>query len=110
MSQLSKKIMRRVYYAFCLRFLTHPVSIHSAIIAASFVILSQAISIPSIWHNLMAVKVGEAAGYLLAALSSTQFAVQLLLSIMAAAMISLIIKLLRSRRFEMVQEREAEWI
>lgn len=110
MSQLSKKIMRRVYYAFCLRLLGHPVSIHSAIIVMSFLVLSQAISIPSIWSNLMTVKVGEVAGYLWAALSSTQFAVQILLSIMAAATISLTINLLRSRRFEIVEEREAEWV
>ena len=110
MSRLSKKIMRRVYYAFCLRILSHPVSVHSVIIVMSFVVLSQAISIPSIWSNLMAIKVGEVDGYLFNALSSTQFAVQILLSIMAAATISLTINLLRGRRFEMVREREAEWV
>lgn len=102
--------MRRVYYVFCLRLLAHPVSIHSAIIVMSFLVLSQAISIPSIWSNLMSVKVGEVASYLLGALSSTQFAVQLLLSIMAAATISLAINILRGRRFEMPREREAEWV
>lgn len=58
----------------------------------------------------MAVKVGEVAGYLLGSISNTQFAVQILLSIMAAATISLTINLLRSRRFEIVQDGEAEWV
>lgn len=102
--------MRRVYYAFCLRLVSHPVSVHSGILMASFLVLSQAISIPSIWANIMEIKVGEVAGYLFKALVSTQFAVQILLSIMAAAVISLIFNLLRGRRFEVVREREAEWV
>lgn len=85
-------------------------SVHSAIIVTSFVVLSQAISIPSIWANIMQIKVGEVAGYLLGSLGNTQFAVQILLSIMAATTISLIVNVARSRRFEILGEREAEWV
>lgn len=109
MTKLGNKIMRRVYYAFFLRLVTHPVSVHSLIIATSLLALSQAVSIPSIWHNLMSIKVGEVMSYLLGAFVNTQFAVQILSSVFIAALISLLVSLFRSRRFVLV-ESEAEWV
>ena len=110
MNQLRKNIMRRVYYAFCLRLLSHPLAVHGAIIAVGIFALSQVVSIPSVWANLMQVKVGEVVGFFLGALSNTQFVVLLLLAVIMAATLSLTVNLFRNRRFDMAMEREAEWV
>ncbi len=109
MTKLGKKIMRRVYYAFFLRGVTHPLSVHAAVILVGIFALSRAVSIPNIWANLMQVKVGEMADFFLGALSNTQFVVILWLAVVALAFLSLTLRLFKDRRLDMVMEREAEW-
>lgn len=101
--------MRRVYYAFVLRTLWHPLSVHLAVISIGVFALSRAVSIPDVWANLMQVKVGEMVDFFVGAFLNTQFAVILWLVVIVAASTSLIVGLLRDQRLKHVLSREAEW-
>lgn len=101
--------MRRVYYAFFLRGLTHPLSVHAVVIAIGVFALSRTVSIPNVWANLMQVRVGEMVDFFLGALTNTQFVVILWLSVVMIAFLSLTFRLFKDRRLGMVGEREAEW-
>jgi hypothetical protein len=101
--------MRRVYYAFVLRTLWHPLSVHLAVISIGVFALSRAVSIPDVWANLMQVKVGEMMNFFVGAFLNTQFAVILWVAVIAAALISLTVGMLREQRLKHVLGREAEW-
>ncbi len=102
--------MRRVYYAFLLRLLSHAVVAHAAVITLSFFTLSQMVSIPNVWANLMQVKVGEIVSFFLGALAGTQFVVILCLSLITVTIISLVARLFKSNRFQVEMDGEAEWV
>lgn len=102
--------MRRVYYAFLLRLLSHAVVVHTAVITLSIFALSQVVSIPNIWANLMQVKVGEMVNFFIGALANTQLVVIVWLSLIALTIASLIVRLFRSNRFHVEMDREAEWV
>lgn len=102
MAELSKKIMRRVYYAFFLRQATHPFAVHGAIIALCLLALARAVSIPNVWANMMEVKVGELVGFWTGALIGTEIWTILLLAATSIASVSLIWRLLSGRgRFDL---------
>lgn len=110
MTTLGKKIMRRIYYAFLLRAILHPLSVHSAVIMAGMFALSRTVSIPDVWANLMQVKVGEMIAFFVGALLNTQAVVIMWLAVIMAAFLSLTIGLLRDQRFKSTLDREAEWV
>lgn len=90
MEDLRRTIMRRVYYAYAIRSITHPIFVHTLAFGLCFLALSQVISIPDIWANIMEVKVGELAGYLWHALVTTRTLTLLLLGVMAFITLSLL--------------------
>lgn len=104
MNRVSKNIMRRVYYAFWLRKLKHPVVSHGAILVASYVLLAQVVSVPDVWRNLMEVEVGMAANYLFSALVNSEVTTWILLGLMSVTMVSMLYKMMKDR--EITQESD----
>ncbi len=109
MAELSKKIMRRVYYAFFLRQVTHPVFLHAALLLISLFALSRVVSVPDVLANLMQVKVGEVLQFFLGALLNTGTLTIVWLAIIIVTVASLIWRLFRDRRFVHIANR-AEWV
>lgn len=99
--------MRRVYYAFFLRAITHTVSVHATVLVLSFLALTQVVSIPNVWANMMEVKVGEILSFFINALLNTQSATIFLLVVIAATFSSFLWRLFKDRQFEMA---ESEWV
>lgn len=88
--------MRRVYYAFFLRLGTHPLAVHGAGLALCLFALSRVVSIPDVLANLMEVKVGEVAHYLIGALINTQLITVVLLSLIVLNFGSLLWRLIKN--------------
>ncbi len=89
--------MRRVYYAFCLRWLKHPIVSHGAVLAFSFFLLTRVVSVPDVWRNLMEVEVGMVANYLFSALVNSEAATWILLGLMALTIVSMVWKLFKEQ-------------
>ncbi len=102
--------MRRVYYAFFLRQLTHPIFVHAALLLVSIFALSRVVSIPNILSNLMEVKVGEVVHFFLGALLNTKSATIIWLAVIMLTLVSLLWRIFRDRRFINLEESRAEWV
>lgn len=89
--------MRRVYYAYSLRLLKHPVVTHGAILAVSYALLTQVVSVPDVWRNLMQVEVGMVASYLLSALMNSEVTTWVILGLMSATVTSMVWKTFKER-------------
>lgn len=99
--------MRRVYYAFLLRQLSHPLFLHAVLLSVSLFAFTRIVSVPDVLANLMEVRVGEVAHFFLGALFNTE--ADTILWLLAIALISgsLLRRLLKDQRFEL--PAEAEW-
>lgn len=95
MKQLRKNIMSRVYYAFVLRRMKHPVVSHSVVLVLSLFMFTRVVSVPDVWRNMMEIKVGEVLGYLTRALVNTDFMTWSLLVLMSITLISMFWKTIR---------------
>ncbi|MCB9819474.1 hypothetical protein H6789_02090 [Candidatus Nomurabacteria bacterium] len=89
MNQLRKNIMRRVYYAYALRCIKHPVVSHSAVFVIVFVMFTKVVSVPDVWRNMMEIKVGEVLGFLTSALLNTDSLTWFLLGLMFVTLVSM---------------------
>lgn len=108
MSELSKKIMRRVYYAFLLRKMSHPLFLHLGLLGVSFFALSKAVSIPDVFKNLMAVEVGQVLAFFTGAILHTGTVTIIWLSIISLTLVSLLWRLFKGRRFDV--GHKMEWV
>ena len=86
---IKKSVMRRVYYIFTLRAVKHPLFSHGVVMGASFFLLSQAVSIPNIWVNMLEVKVGDLAQFWIGAFLNTGALTLVLLTLLLVAALSL---------------------
>lgn len=102
--------MRRVYYAFFLRFLSHPIITHGAIAGVSFLALANVVSIPSIFSNMLEVRVGDVMHFFVSALLNTQSVTIVLLAIISLTLLSLVRRLFKDRRFDMHMSGGAEMV
>lgn len=107
MKTLQQKIMRRVYYIFALKLVTHPVFSHSLLLGVSIFALSRVVSIPNILLNLMDVKVGELAEFFIGALLSTEVVTIVWLTIITLTFCSLLWRILKGHTFDF--DRKTEW-
>lgn len=89
LNQLQKKIMRRVYYAFALRFGTHPLVIHGAMLAVGVFALSRFTHVAAIINNLSNIKVGDLDNYLFNSFTHAEVWTLLAIGIIFFTMISL---------------------
>ena len=62
-NQLKKRIMRRVYYTFGIRIVSHPIFTHSVVIGVTGFLLTRLVHVAAVYHNMLNVKVGEFASY-----------------------------------------------
>ncbi|MEX0917888.1 MAG: hypothetical protein WDZ93_01925 [Candidatus Paceibacterota bacterium] len=69
---LKNTIMRRIYYAYGLRLLLHPLTAHGAFVAVCAVLLTRFVSFPNVIANILEVKVGEVHQYILGAALQTE--------------------------------------
>ena len=106
MDQLSKKIMRRVYYAFALRTVIHPVFVHALVLSVSGYLLAQVVSVPDVISNFMQVRVGDAFAFFYNALLNTQTATVVLLAVIVATVLSMLWRSLSNR--QVVWDSEGE--
>lgn len=102
MKDLRAKIIRRTYYIYALRQLSHPVVSHGVVLVSSFFVLSQTVSIPNIWANMLEVKVGELADFFIGSLLNTQQLVLLILGVMAVTAFSLTWRLFSARKISRI--------
>lgn len=105
MNQLRKNIMRRVYYAFLIDKLKHPVVSHSIVLAVSFFLFTRVVSVPSVWKNLMEIKVGEVLSYLTQALIHTDVFTWSLLVLMSVTLVSMFWKTARDNNHNFIGDR-----
>lgn len=89
MQEISKKIMRRIYYAYTLRMLKHPGFVHTAIMMVGFVGLAQVVSIPNVWANMLQVRVGDLAQFWIGAFLNTGVPTLVLMGVIVLAALSL---------------------
>jgi len=108
MNQLRKNIMRRVYYAYALRQLKHPVVSHSAVFVVALFMFTKVVSVPDVWRNMMEIKVGEVFGFLTSALLNTDSLTWFLLALMSFTLVSMFWKTLREHN-EALYTDEGGW-
>jgi len=72
-NQIQKNIMRRVYYAYTLRIVLHPLVIHAALFAVAIYGLSVVLHVASIIKNLRAIPVGNLDTYIYNAFMNAEF-------------------------------------
>jgi len=72
MNTLRKKIMKRVYYAYALRAVMHPVTIHGVGMLTMVVALTYFVSIPHVVTNLLDVRIGELGRYMYGTVAHTE--------------------------------------
>lgn len=105
MNQLRTNIMRRVYYTFVINKLKHPVVSHSIVLAVSFFMFTKVVSVPSVWKNLMEIKVGETFSYLTQALIHTDVLTWSLLLLMLITLVSMLWKTARDNNHNFMGDR-----
>ena len=93
MKNTTKKIMRRVWYAFLIKKATHPVTTHSFVLVVAGVFLAQYIHVLAVIRNIAQVQVGELGKYVLETLLSTETVNLLLIGIIMITFLSLRIRL-----------------
>ena len=92
--QLQKAIMRRVYYAFALKLVSHPLVAHGVLLVASVFFLTYFVSFPNIFANMLEVKVGELHTYFIESMLHTEIWTVVLLGF---AFVNVLILSLRRR-------------
>ena len=65
MSQLQKTIMRRVYYAFAIRLLTHPTTLYAAAFLGLVWWLKELVFVARIWEAVVSRPIGELGSFAL---------------------------------------------
>lgn len=85
--------MRRVYYAFALRVVTHPLAVHSTIFVLSVFALSRLTHVAAIINNIKSVKVGDLGSYLFNTVMHTEFITLVCLGVVIFTLLSLPIRL-----------------
>lgn len=88
-TQLKNKIMRRVYYTYALRMVTHPVTVHGAVIATCLFVMSYFVSYVDVFRNIMHVELGNVVPYILGSLMKTEVWTLLLLGVIIFASLHL---------------------
>lgn len=100
--------MRRVYYAFLLRRLKHPVVSHSVVLLLSIFMFTRVVSVPDVWRNMMEIKVGEFFSFIIRALINTDSLTWFLMALMLVTIISMLWKTLRDQNDSMYAD-EGSW-
>lgn len=89
--------MRRIYYAYALQVVTHPLAYHSALIALCFVLLAQFVSFPNVWANMLELQVREVHTFLFNSMQHTEVWTWVIAGSIAAIAVSLLVRM-RPRR------------
>lgn len=81
--------MRRVYYAFALKVVTHPLVAHGALLVVSLFILTRLVNVASIVQNISNVKVGYLDNFILNSLTHTDMVTLSVFGIVCFTLLSL---------------------
>lgn len=100
-STIQKNIMRRVYYAYALRMLAHPITRHGALLLVCFALLTRFVSFPNVFHNMLERKLGEVHIFLFESVMSTEIWTLLLFAAIMVALVSLTREMSFARAREM---------
>jgi len=90
--------MRRVYYTFGIRVVTHTTTLHVAVLTAAVYALGYFVHVAAVFHNVARVPVGDVAGYLTHAAMNTEGITLLVLGVVILAALSLPMQLPRIHR------------
>lgn len=63
-NKLRRDIMRRVYFAFALRLLKHPLTTHGVVLVVAGFILARLVHVAAIYQNILNVRIGDLGNYL----------------------------------------------
>jgi hypothetical protein len=63
-AQLQKRVMRRIYYAYLLSFLSQPMFWQGIVLGASTMLLARWLHVASIFNNILATQVGSVPQYM----------------------------------------------
>lgn len=95
---LKRAIMRRVYYVFALRVVTHPVTLHLIVLAVLGYALIRLVHVAVVTSSFMAVPVGQVGSFLVATLRHADWPTLLVLGLMSMTLLSFNIRLPRLRQ------------
>lgn len=94
---LHNNIMRRVYYTYAIRLALHPVTVHGAFFACCIALLSQFVSFPNVWANMLNKKLGEVHLFFFESAQSTEVWTFVLVGMMLVTIVSFYIQMRRPR-------------
>ncbi len=77
--EFKRSIMKRIYISYCIFLLTHPVTVHSFLLAITMLFMTKYVSFAQVFHNILQIKVGELDSYVLGTLKTTEIWTLLLL-------------------------------
>ncbi len=89
--------MRRVYYAFVLRAVSHPVVVHGTLLCVSIFALSRLVHVASIIKNISNLRVGDIDTYLLNTFMHAEFWTLATIGIIMFSLLSIPLSLVSPR-------------
>lgn len=95
MNTLRKNIMRRIYYAYTVRLVTHRYTVHMALAAVALYAFAQLVFVASVINNLLAVEVGQLPRYVVGVVRDADVLTLLTFAVLVAVGVSLIRSVLR---------------
>lgn len=98
-NKLTKRIMRRVYYAFAIRLITHKLILSTVFLVLSVYGLSVMVHVASIFENLRRVQVGRLDNYIANAFLHTDVVTLIFLGLVIFSLLSFNYSLLKVPRF-----------
>ncbi|MFM2381568.1 MAG: hypothetical protein RLZZ76_335 [Candidatus Parcubacteria bacterium] len=102
-NKLTRKIMRRVYYAFALRLITHKLVLSTVFLVLSVYGLSVMVHVASIFDNLRRVQVGRLDNYIANAFLHTDVLTLIFFGLVVFSLLSFNFTLLKVPRYGRMQ-------
>ena len=87
--KMKRRIMRRVYYIYTMRMMTHPLVTHGVLVMGAFIALTHVVSLPHVLANMGHIPLENISQFLLNAFTHTQVWTYILLGVMCFGLISL---------------------
>ncbi len=81
--------MRRIYYIYGVRLLTHPLVAHVFILGLSMFIFARLVHVAAVYRNMMHVEIGELGGYVFRAFTHADIPTLLALGLIIFTILSL---------------------
>jgi len=92
-NKIKKNVMRRVYYAYTLRMVTHPIVLHVAVLMVAGYVLARMVHVAAVLKNTANVQLGDLGVYVLQTFMQADVASLFMFGIVVFAVLSLPLRL-----------------